>query len=94
MKLDLEIITDKSDSMVLLKLLAKEIFHAQEVFEIPGSETLDIDAGMNDIRAKLKHSVIEFWIRYECEESKYEKLLLEFCRKHSLTLRFNAANKG
>jgi hypothetical protein len=54
MKLDLEIIPDKSDSMVLLKLLAKEIFHAQEVFEIPGSETLDIDAGMNDIRAKLK----------------------------------------
>ena len=90
MKLDLEIIFGKSDPMALLKLLAEETFHAQEVFKILGSETLNIDAGMNDIRAKIKHPIIEFWIRYKCEESKYEKLLLDFCREHSLTLRFNA----
>lgn len=93
MKLDLEIIADRSDPIALLRILAEETFHAQEVFEILGSETLNIDAGMNDIRAKIKHPVIEFWIRYESKESKYEKLLLDFCRKHSLTLRFNADNR-
>ena len=93
MKLDLEIITDRTDPMTLLKILAEEKFHAKEVFEIEGSETLNIDAGMNDVRAKVRHGVIEFWIRYESEETKYEKLLLDFCREHSLTLRFNADNE-
>jgi hypothetical protein len=94
MKLDIEIITDRTDAMALLKILAKEKFHAKEVFKVSGTETLNIDDGMNDVRAKIKHGAIEFWIRYKSDESKYEKLLLDFCRAHSLTLRFNAGNEG
>ncbi len=47
------------------------------------------DNGMNDLRGKIVGNAIEFWIRYERDEARYEKAILDFCRENALTLRFN-----
>ena len=75
--------------MSLLTKLAQTKFRANEIYEIPGSDTLNIDDGMNDIRGKIVGGIIEFRIRYKREEEQYEKVILDFCRENALTLRFN-----
>jgi hypothetical protein len=89
MKLDVEIICKNSDLRYLLTKLAKAKFGANEIHEIPGTDTLNIDNGMNDIRAKISDDAIEFWIRYKRAEEQYEQAILDFCRENALTLRFN-----
>lgn len=89
MKLDVEIICKSSNPRYLLTNLARAKFKANEIHEIPGSETLDIDSGMNDIRGKVVGDVLEFWIRYKRDERQYEQAILDFCRENALTLRFN-----
>lgn len=89
MKLDVEIIAIDTDPWALLAKLAKAKFKAKEIHEIPGTDTLNIDNGMNDLRAKISDDAIEFWIRYKRDEMKYEQAILDFCRENALTLRFN-----
>lgn len=89
MKLDVEIITIDTDPLALLAKLAKAKFRANEIHEIPGTNTLNIDNGMNDIRSKVMGDVLEFWIRYKRDEEQYEQAILDFCRENALTLRFN-----
>lgn len=91
MKLDVEIISIETDPRALLTKLAKAKFRANEIHEIPGTDTLNIDNGMNDLRAKIVGDTIEFWIRYKRDEEQYEQALLDFCRENALTLRFNPA---
>jgi len=87
MKLEIEIISEQ-DPLFLLRLLAREKLHAQDVNKIEGSDTLDIDDAVNDIRAKIDEGIIKFYCRYEKDAAKYEKHILDFCKEHSLTLRF------
>ena len=89
MKLDVEIISIDTDPLALLAKLAQEKFRADEIHEIPGTDTLNVDNGMNDIRGKVVGDMLEFWIRYKRDEMKYEQAILDFCRENSLTLRFN-----
>jgi transcription initiation factor TFIID subunit TAF12 len=87
MKLEIEILTQQ-DPVPLLRLLATEKLHAQDIHKIEESNTINIDAGMNDIRAEIDENVIKFYCRYKKDADKYEKHILDFCKEHSLTLRF------
>ena len=87
MKLAIEIIANK-DPLLLLTRLANEKFHATEISAIPGGNMLNIDAGMNDIRAIVDKNTIKFYFRYEKDSDKYERLIIDFCKEHSITLRF------
>ncbi|GEA04800.1 hypothetical protein KUL17_36970 [Alteromonas sp. KUL17] len=94
MKLDVEIICGRAEPRYLLTSLARTKFKASEIHEIPGSDTFNIDDGVNDIRGKIVGNVLEFWIRYKREEKRYEKAILDFCRENSLTLQFNPSKKS
>ncbi|MBL53317.1 hypothetical protein ACFOEW_18200 [Alteromonas oceani] len=89
MKLDVEIISIDADPWALLTKLAKAKFRADEIHEIPGTDTLNVDNGMNDLRAKVVGDTIEFGVRYKRDEVQYEQAILDFCRENALTLRFN-----
>ena len=72
----------------MLTKLAQTRFRAVEIHKVPGSDTLDIDNGMNDLRAKIVGNTIEFWIRYRSQEDQYERIVLDFCKENALNLRF------
>tara|TARA_B110000211_G_scaffold136954_1_gene156692 strand:- start:4622 stop:4915 length:294 start_codon:yes stop_codon:yes gene_type:complete len=93
MKLPIEIISQKNPIDLLL-LLAREKFSAEDISHIVGGETINIDSGMNDVRAKIEDKVIMFYCRYEKDSDKYENNILDFCREHCLTLRFNSSKKN
>lgn len=89
LKLDIEILAEDDDeALSLLTRFAHEKLKAEAVHTLEGTDTLNIDNGANDIRGKLVDNAVELWVRYKHDESIYEKKLLDFCRKHNLTIRF------
>lgn len=89
MKLGVEILSDNTDPMELLKLLAKEKFKASDIHRIENTDKINIDAGINDIRAEVEEdNVLLFFIRYKTDESYFRNIILEFCREQSLSVRF------
>lgn len=75
----------------LLYELAREKLHAFNIDELPNSDTLNIDAGMNDIEqrsTRSRKSDIVFGCRYEKDQSKYESFIIHFCRAYRLSLCF------
>lgn len=86
-KLNLEIIA-KEAPWNLLAELAKDKFNAMDIYELEGTKTIAIDGGMNDIRATIVGNSIQFQYRYEKDGSKYEGLILDFCRTNKLVVRF------
>ena len=63
-KLNIEIVAP-DDAFSVLKALAIDKFKANGVYEISGSDTLDIDDGLNDIRAKIDpQNRISFFITF------------------------------
>lgn len=87
-KLDIEIIAVGEQPLYLLAKLAKAKFSADDVHALPGTNTLDIDKGINDIRGLIDGSRILFYYRYKKDRSRYEALILDYCRANNLTLRF------
>lgn len=86
-KLGLQIIAG-SDPLEILNQLARQMFNAEMVSEIEGSDTLNIDSGINNIRARITaKNVIEFYHRYDKDYDRYESLILEFCRNNNLTIK-------
>jgi hypothetical protein len=92
-KLGIEIIGEK-EPLSTLSQLAKQKFGADKIVEIEGSSTCNIDAGINNIRAKITaENTIEFYHRYAKDCERYESLTLAFCRENYLTLRFSKGGK-
>jgi hypothetical protein len=92
-KLDIELIAVDEQPLDLLAKLAKAKFNADDVHVLPGTNTLDIDKGINDIRGLIDGNRILFYYRYKKDCSRYEASILDYCRANNLTLRFNASEK-
>lgn len=83
-KLAVEIVAYGVDAAELLKILAVEEFKAKDIHRIEGTETYDIDDGMNDIRAKIEKNHISFYCRYKSDIQRYEDKIRKHCLRHAL----------
>lgn len=77
-KLKIQIEADDGEPQKLLEELALNKLGATRVLPVPGSNTLNIDGGLNDIRAVIDTNNISFYVRYERDADKFEKLITYF----------------
>ncbi len=77
-KLKIQIEVFDGEPERLLEELALSKFGAKRVLPVPGSDTLNIDGGLNDIRAVIDANNISFYVRYQRDADKFEKLITYF----------------
>ncbi|XOV81277.1 MAG: hypothetical protein ACFHVJ_10080 [Aestuariibacter sp.] len=83
-KLNVEIDVGDQDPMKVLEGLSIARFGAFRVLPVPGSDTYNIDGGLNDIRALVLDQRIQFLCRYDQDQLKYEKMVREHCKSNTL----------
>ncbi|MBT79171.1 MAG: hypothetical protein CL587_02125 [Alteromonadaceae bacterium] len=82
-KLKIQIEVHDGEPQKLLEELALGKLGATRVFPVPGSDTLNIDGGLNDIRAVIDANNISFYVRYERDTGKFEKLITAFVEPYT-----------
>ncbi|WP_375276890.1 hypothetical protein [Alteromonas australica] len=78
-KLNIELCVAKEEAMDVLEKLSIDKFKARRVLPIEGADSLNIDGGLNDIRARITDTGIEFFCRYARERAKYESVIRNYC---------------
>lgn len=75
-------VTDRNPELVL-KDLAIAKLGATRALPVSGSDTFNIDGGLNDIRASIVANEIRFFVRYDIDVDKYTKLIHSFVDENS-----------
>jgi len=75
-------VTEGSPESVLKKLAISKL-GAARLLPVPGSDTVNIDGGLNDIRAVISANQINFFVRYKHDVDKYTKLLARFTEENN-----------
>lgn len=75
-------VTEGSPESILEKLATSKL-GAVRLLPVPGSDTVNIDGGLNDIRAVIGAEQIFFFVRYDHDVDKYTKLLTDFTEENS-----------
>ena len=84
-------VTEGSPESILNKLAISKL-GAARLLPVPGSDTINIDGGLNDIRALIGPKQISFFVRYKCDVEKYTKLLTEFVEENCECCRLMSRN--
>ncbi|AFT73200.1 hypothetical protein AMEC673_02495 [Alteromonas macleodii str. 'English Channel 673'] len=75
-------VTDGAPELMLKKLAISK-FGAERLLPVPETETINIDGGLNDIRAVINTNEIRFFVRYEREVDWYTRLISAFVQENS-----------
>ncbi len=75
-------VTDGAPELILERLAVSKL-GAERLLPVPDSDTINIDGGLNDIRAVINTNEIIFFVRYEQEVDWYTRLISAFVQENS-----------
>jgi hypothetical protein len=66
----------------IVKLLAKEQFHARDAYPLEKTNQFNIDGSMNDVRAITDNQFIRLFCRYKKDVQRMSQRLIKFVDSH------------